>query len=118
MFRAVSLVGRALPWHGRGQEFESPTVHQKIFGLASDSNAAASGGERGGVDGRVSRREPVTEAPTVHQFFKKAKKETPLSGVSFSIRSPNLLFGQWFYRFFFADINQGFLLLRFLILSS
>ena len=25
---AVSLVGRALPWHGRGQRFESATVHQ------------------------------------------------------------------------------------------
>ena len=29
MLRAVSSVGRALPWHGRGQEFESPTVHQE-----------------------------------------------------------------------------------------
>lgn len=25
--RAVSSFGRALPWHGRGEEFESPTVH-------------------------------------------------------------------------------------------
>ena len=29
--RAVSLAGRALPWHGRGHRFESGTVHQKIF---------------------------------------------------------------------------------------
>ena len=28
---AVSLAGRALPWHGRGQEFESPTVHHFRF---------------------------------------------------------------------------------------
>ena len=24
---AVSSFGRALPWHGRGEEFDSPTVH-------------------------------------------------------------------------------------------
>ena len=26
--RALSLAGRAPPWHGGGQEFESPRVHQ------------------------------------------------------------------------------------------
>lgn len=28
---AVSSFGRALPWHGRGEEFESPTVHVLSF---------------------------------------------------------------------------------------
>lgn len=28
LFGAHSSVGRALPWHGRGQEFESPWVHR------------------------------------------------------------------------------------------
>ena len=28
---AVSSFGRALPWHGRGEEFESPTVHVFSF---------------------------------------------------------------------------------------
>lgn len=27
--RACGLVGKALPWHGRDQEFESPQVHHK-----------------------------------------------------------------------------------------
>ena len=27
-FWADSSAGRALPWHGRGQGFESPSVHQ------------------------------------------------------------------------------------------
>ena len=30
-FGAVSLVGRALPWHGRGHRFESGTVHQNLI---------------------------------------------------------------------------------------
>lgn len=25
----TSSFGRALPWHGRGEEFESPVLHQK-----------------------------------------------------------------------------------------
>ena len=29
--RAVSSFGRALPWHGRGEEFDSPTVHNSIW---------------------------------------------------------------------------------------
>src|SRR3989338_11323914 len=36
---ANSSVGRALPWHGRGQGFESPLVHKercgKVIGLPS-----------------------------------------------------------------------------------
>ena len=28
--RAVSSFGRALPWHGRGEEFDSPTVHREF----------------------------------------------------------------------------------------
>ena len=27
---AVSSFGRALPWHGRGEEFDSPTVHREF----------------------------------------------------------------------------------------
>ena len=32
-FWAVSSFGRALPWHGRGEEFDSPTVHFWTFGI-------------------------------------------------------------------------------------
>lgn len=28
---AVSSIGRALPWHGRGSGFKSRTVHQSLF---------------------------------------------------------------------------------------
>ena len=33
MSRGCSSVGRALEWHSRGQEFNSPQLHQKFFGL-------------------------------------------------------------------------------------
>jgi hypothetical protein len=28
----ISSVGRALAWHARGQEFDSPMLHQTFFG--------------------------------------------------------------------------------------
>ena len=31
MIRGVSSFGRALPWHGRGEEFEPPTLHHRKY---------------------------------------------------------------------------------------
>src|SRR5207302_6387067 len=43
--RACGAVGSALPWHGRGREFESHQVHQKV------SNTYRFSPTREGIDG-------------------------------------------------------------------